>query len=192
MEALFIDAKWKGEISFNKDMIDYLKDKKPRSVALFASVQFLELDKIIKQLKELNIKILTTKAKRTDKEIQILGCDTYHDSFANDIIKKADLTIYIGDGLFHPQALLYSQISAIKDILVWNPINRRMSFVTKREIFDKLRKLKANIKRYMFAKSIGIIVTTKPGQQFLNNAVKLKSKLEKENKKAFIFLAASE
>lgn len=189
MEVMFVDTKWKGDISFNRDVIAYLKDKKIKSVALFASVQFLDLDRLIKQLKELKIKVLTTKAKRTDKEIQILGCDTYHDSFAKDIIKKADLTIYVGDGLFHPQALIYSQIGAIKDILVWNPVNRRMSMITKREVLEKLKRLKANLRFYMLAKTIGIIVTTKPGQQFLNNAFKLKAKLEKENKKAFVFLA---
>ena len=38
------------------------------------------------------------------------------------------------------------------------------------------------------AKKIGILVTIKPGQQYLNHAIKLKEKIESQGKKAFIFV----
>ena len=186
MQLIYKDAIWKKEIKLGKELIDYLKKNKTKSIALFASVQFLKLDKVKNQLKELNIKINTAKAKRTEKEIQILGCDTYHDSFKENIIKNSDLILYIGDGLFHPKALLLSQRK--KDILIWDPVSEKKQILTKKEITKILLKLKANIKKYLMAKNIGILVTIKPGQQYLHLAKKLKEDLEKKGKKAYIFI----
>lgn len=190
MQAIFIDATWDKDIFLRDDVINYLKENQVKSVALFASVQFLNLKNVIKQLKDLNIDVKTTKAKRTDKEMQILGCDAYHDSFNDDIIENTDVTLYVGDGMFHPKALLLSQIhkKTIKEVLIWDPVNEEMKIITEDDIKEQIRKIKANLKLYINAKTIGIIVTMKPGQQYLNNAKKLKEQLEKQDKKAFIFI----
>ena len=107
MESLFVDAKWENEIVLGKELLEHIKGAK--TVALFASVQFLELDKVKEQLEGLGITVKTTRAKRTHVVGQVLGCDAYHDSFENDVIKEADLILYIGDGMFHPLALLHAQ-----------------------------------------------------------------------------------
>src|SRR3989344_1403577 len=188
VETLFVDAKWEKEIVLGKPVLDHIK--KFKSVALFASVQYLKLDKAIHQLKDLGVEVLTTKAKRTDKEIQMLGCDAYHDSFNGSILKDADAILYIGDGMFHPKALLLAQIheKAIKDVMIWDPIAEKMKSITKNDIHVQLRKMKANLKRYIMAKTVGILVTVKPGQQYLENALKLKDMIEKKEKKAYIFI----
>ena len=110
VQTLFIDAKWGGEITLTKKLRVYLKEKNPQSLALFAAVQFSTLDNFIKEIKRLGIKIKMTQAKRTAKPLQILGCDCYDDSFKENIIKNSDMIIYVCDGLFHPKALLLSQI----------------------------------------------------------------------------------
>src|SRR3989344_2102792 len=57
-----------------------------------------------------------------------------------------------------------------------------------------MNKTRANIKRYINAKKIGILVTIKSGQQYLNSALKLKALIEskeqnqEQGKKAFIFI----
>ncbi len=197
VQTLFIDGKWKKEIVLGNKVIEFLKKENVKLVALFASVQFLELDTVKGQLKDGGIEILTTRAKRTDVETQILGCDAYHDSFKEDIISRADAVLYIGDGLFHPKALLLAQNEAhngdgqfqtIKNIIIWDPISEKMSIIGKKDIEQQLQKAKANYARYLAASSIGILVTIKPGQQYLNLALKIKDKLEKDGKKAFIFI----
>lgn len=190
MQFMCIDAAWKKEIKLDKKAISFLKSSKISSIALFASVQFLNLDKLKEQLKELDIEIKATRAKRTHKEGQILGCDAYHDSFEKDIIEEADLIIYVGDGLFHPKALLLSQMynRTIKEVFIWDPVSEKMRIISKGDIVKQIKKLRANIKRYIMAKKIGIIVTIKPGQQYLELAKKLKQSLEKEGKKAYIFI----
>lgn len=186
MKVIFFETPWKEEILLSKEVLTYFKKNKIKSVSLFASVQFLKLEKVKNQLKDLNIK--TTNAKRTNKNTQILGCDAYYDSFKENIIQKTDATLYIGDGSFHPQALLFSQIyqKDFTKIISFNPSSKKMKIFTKKEIISSINKLRANLKRFLMAKTIGIIVTTKPGQQHLELAKKLKQKLKKDT---YIFIS---
>ncbi len=187
---IFIDAKYLGEIKFTDEVLNYLKKNKIKSIAIFAATQFTEIKEIKKQLEELKIELKTTKAKRTSNEMQILGCDAYHDSFEDDIITASDLTIYIGDGLFHPKALLLAQSKnrTVKPILIYDPISKQMSIIDKSTIQAQIQKMKRNLKMFINADTIGILVTTKPGQQYLNTAKNLKKHLQKQNKKAYIFI----
>ncbi|HLP80061.1 MAG TPA: diphthamide synthesis protein [Acidobacteriota bacterium] len=191
MQTVTIDSKWDHEIVLGDDLISYLKKNNIKSVALFASVQFLDVTTVQKQLKGLNIIWKTTKAKRTNADMQILGCDAYHDSFEVDIISQTDATLYIGDGMFHPKALLLSQIYSkkeLKPVVIWNPVLNEMQIITVQDIQAQIDGLLANLKRFIGSKTIGILVTVKPGQQYLNNALKLKDMLEKQGKKAYIFI----
>ncbi|MBS3092619.1 diphthamide synthesis protein [Candidatus Pacearchaeota archaeon] len=191
-QIVFIDSKYEGEIQLSKKALDYIKEKKINSLALFASVQFSKIGKILDQLKSVNIETRITKAKRTSTPLQILGCDCYNSSFKDNIIQEADAILYIGDGLFHPKALLLAQIKNknIKPIIIWDPMLQKLSILDKKDIEKQVNKTKANIKRYINARKIGILVTIKPGQQYLNSALKLKSLIESqgEDKKAFIFI----
>lgn len=190
VDSLFIDAHWIGDLSLGKDVIAYLTEHSVKKVALFASVNFLRNDAVRQQLEDLGIEVLTTKAKRTHKVGQILGCDSYHDSFQDDIITEADLLMYIGDGMFHPEALLFSQMytGKIKPVLCWDPVAQKMTFIGAENIEKRKKQLKGALMKYMMAKSVGILVTIKPGQQFIAKAQFLKDKLNEQGKKAFIFV----
>lgn len=190
VEPLFIDAHWIGDVSLGEEVLTHFKNNNVKSVALFASVNFLKNDAVKEQLKNNNITILTTKAKRTHKVGQILGCDSYHDSFEDDIITQADALLYIGDGMFHPEALLFSQMytKKIKPVLCWDPVAQKMKIIGAEQIEKRRKRLRANIMKYMLAKSVGILVTIKPGQQFIAKAQFLKDTLKKQGKKAYIFV----
>ncbi|MBS3100056.1 diphthamide synthesis protein [Candidatus Pacearchaeota archaeon] len=185
----YINAKWAGEIKLGKEVLEYFKKQKITSVALFASSQFTELDSVKSQLKNLGISVNITKAKRTDGGVQILGCDCYADSFERPIIQKSEVILYVGDGLFHPKALLLSQINfkEIKPVLIWDCVAEKMSILTEKEIKIQINKMKRNLRIYINSFKIGILVTTKPGQQYINLALRLKEVLKKQGKKAFIF-----
>ena len=185
---LLMDAIWEGKIQLTDKLKSYLKKKKPNSIALFASTQFLELDGLIKEIKKLGIEINITKAKRTNKPLQILGCDCYPDSFTDPILEKSDLILYIGDGMFHPKALLLAQTRNPKPIMVFDPIQNKLTEVTKKSIDKQLQKATRNLKMFLNAETIGILVTIKPGQQYLQAALKLKQKLKQQNKKTYIFI----
>ena len=187
----FINAEWSRDIVLGNNVLRELQHSNARTVALFASVQFPGLDKVKRQLKGAGIDVRTAKAKRAHAEAQLIGCDLYPDSFEKEIITESDSLLYIGDGLFHPKALLIAQAKSrkMKPVIVWNPVNERMKILAKEDIAAQLRKIKANLKLFIAAEEIGIIVTTKPGQQYLNHAKMLKQRLAKQGKKAHIFLA---
>jgi len=191
MQVVTIDCKWDKEIILGDSFLDYIKKNKIKSVAMFASVQFMEVATVRKQLEDLGVKIHITKAKRTNAPMQILGCDAYHNSFDEDIIGTSDAIVYIGDGYFHPKALLLSQIyenKAFKPVVIWNPVLQKTEIIGVEDIQKQVSTTKANLLKYVHAKTIGILVTAKPGQQYLPNAKRLKKKLEAEGKKAYIFI----
>ena len=111
-------------------------------------------------------------------------------SFNNPIFEKSDLILYVGDGMFHPKALLLAQKNNknFKPLVLYDPIQNKVTEVTKKSIEDQLKKAERNLKLYLNSNTIGILVTIKPGQQYLQAAKKLKDKLQQENKKAYIFI----
>lgn len=187
VKKLFINAKWEKEIKLNET---HLKEiKKYTSITLFSSSNFSDkIDDIITKLKKEGIEIKTSKADRTCKNCQILGCDIYQESFKPEI--KSSAVLYIGDGDFHPTALLYSQMySKIKfDLLVLNPYTSKIEKYDTIKIKKNILKMKANLLQYLNSKNVGILVTTKPGQNYLELAKQLKKQLELKSKKAYIFL----
>ena len=189
-QTLYVDAPWEGEIKLSEEILIYLQKHKIQSLGLFASVQFLQLDRIKKQLEQLGISIHTSKAKRANVPVQILGCDMYHDSFDANIFSAVDILLYIGDGLFHPKALLLSQIikDTCKPVLIWDPIGQCMSIISQKDIQQQVNKTMANLKKFLLANTIGILVTVKPGQQYLANALKLEEEIKKKGKQAYIFI----
>jgi len=189
-EMIFFDAKWEKEIKLGDDLLKYLKDNSMKTVALFASVQFLALDSVKEQLKNSNIEVKTTKAKRTHKEGQVLGCDAYHDSYEKNIIDDSDAILYVGDGMFHPKAVLLSQMYSenIKPLLLWDPVEEKFHIIDKNDIMREINKTRANLTRYIAAQTVGILVTIKPGQEYLSTARLLKKHLEKQGKTAYIFI----
>ncbi|MEK6871849.1 MAG: diphthamide synthesis protein, partial [Nanoarchaeota archaeon] len=190
VELFFVEAIYEGDISVTAKLKEYLLEKKPKMLALFASVQFAHLDNFRKEIEKMGIKIKTTKAKRTAKPLQILGCDSYNDSFQEDIISESDIILYVGDGLFHPKALLLAQtgVKKIKPIVLYDPIAQTVKEISYKDIEKQLLRAKANIRKFMNADSIGILVTIKPGQQYFTLAKQLKEKLIKQGKKAYIFI----
>ena len=184
-----IESEYEKEIFPTKELINHLKENKIKTIALFASIQFATLDKFTEELEKEGLEIKITKAKRTNKPLQVLGCDCYSDSFAESIINDSDIILYVGDGMFHPKALLLAQIKTkIKPVLIFNPISQSLEIITEKDIEKQVQKMKRNLRMFLNSESIGILVTIKPGQQYFLSAKRLKEKLESEGKKAYIFL----
>jgi 2-(3-amino-3-carboxypropyl)histidine synthase len=179
VEFLFIPAYYKEEVVLTADALSKLK--KFSTIALFGAVQYIRLDKVLSQLQKNGNKVLKSHGKRTSGDFQLLGCDCFSDSFDKDIT-KADAILYIGDGLFHPKALL---MSSKKEIYMFNPIDSSLSTLTLKDIELQKKKYIVNLRKYISAERIGILVSTKTGQMYLKNALKLK---ESTKKKAYIFI----
>ncbi len=168
-EYLFVPVKFKGKI-----LIPRL-NLKEKTIGLITTIQFLDnLPEISKQI--------IKQGKKAIIGGQILGCNIKN---AIKINNKVQAFLYIGSGRFHPLAVA-EKIS--KPIYIFNPLTNEFSKLNEQDIFrTKAMKKTAKIK-FFSANKIGILVSTKPGQNRLKEAEKIKEKLEKQGKKCYLFL----
>jgi len=193
-EIVFIPAKYNKKIVIPDSIINKL----PEKMMLFSSVQFLhQLPEITKQLESKGKKILTVKSKNflydgmiSDKG-QLLGCNMETFDAKNTTIHGEDFDafLYIGDGVFHPKAL---HVFNRKDIYCYDPKTNKLN-VLKKETYDEIQKrTKGRVLTFLTSKNIGIIVTTKRGQNNSKRAESLKEKILKKwpDKKVYMLLCS--
>lgn len=174
MKILFIEAKYKGKINIDESIIKKL----PKKLGLISSVQFAgHLEKIKKDIIKKNKKVFLKKGKQKYKG-QVLGCDLS----AADI--NADAILYIGDGKFHPLGV------AIKtgiDVFCFNPITNHFSKIDKKEIEKYNKRKKAAYINFLSSDKIGVLVSSKHGQNNLKQALNLKNKFKDKQFYYFVF-----
>ncbi len=175
MKTLFLEARVRMNVQLTEEQIKKL----PKELALFTTVQFIDsLDAIKKQLEYAGIKVILPKAKHTQYHGQILGCEF--------IESDAPAFLYIGEGMFHLQAIA---VKNNKPIFCYNPYTKKMILFDKKDIDAVVKKHKGAIMKFLEADAVGIIVSAKPGQQWLNRAIEFKKKCIAKGKKTYVFMA---
>lgn len=160
MKTLFIEAYRKIK-DYNLKELESL----PKILHILYSIQYKQLAEKIKQ--ELENKGFQIKGFE-----QVLGC--------SKIKPKASL-LFIGSGRFHALQLAFS---TKQPVYIYD---NRISLVTKQEILDYEKKEKGKLARFLMSKNIGILISSKPGQ---NKQVDIKELKEKfPDKKLYIFIA---
>ena len=114
---------------------------------------------------------------------QVLGCDA---SSAKVIESKVDCFLYIGTGEFHPLAIA---LATDKPVFKANPFTKKTTLISTADKRRWLVKQAARISKFKSAKNLGIYVSTKSGQNRQKQAEQLGRELEKQGKKAYLFLA---
>ena len=180
-----------GTIELAKETLAYLNKKKYKTVALYASVQFVNsLDTVRKQLADNNITVITSHADRAQVKGQLLGCDNYYYSLnlQRDDAKAVDGYLYVGDGKFHPLALVYAQkdMHEMKEIVCNDPMQKKMSLMDITDVKKILLKYRASLMKFLAAKNVGVIVTVKPGQEQFSPSLALEKRYA--NKKFYSFI----
>ncbi len=118
---------------------------------------------------------------RVKFEGQILGCNF---SAATSVKDDVDLFLFIGSGDFHPLGLM---LSTGKPVIACDPYINKVKYKELEDLKDiVLRQRYGAIARSQDAKSFGILVGTKKGQQRMDLALEIKKKLEKKGKKPYI------
>lgn len=174
MKTLFIESRYKEKFILPDDIVKKL----PKQLTLATTIQFLDsIEGVKKQLEENNIKVKLVKGRHSKYRGQILGCDIIKSETGN--------YLYIGDGLFHPKALL---LKGAKKVLIYNPFSKKLSEITEKDIEKIKNKLGGMILKFKISKNIGVIITRKPGQNRLKDALKFKHNWEKKGKSVYLFL----
>jgi len=189
MDILFLEAPYSGKVELSEELIKHLKDNNLTNIALYTSVQFIsKLDTVNKQLKDNSINTFTTKAARTHVKGQLLGCDCFKSSLNNLNQDNIQSFLYIGDGRFHPLALVFSQKDndKIKDTICYDPMTNKFTILNKDNIKTMLKKYKGSLLKFFTKNTIGVINTVKPGQQQLAPSLALEKKYP--DKKFYFFI----
>ena len=163
MKIMFIEAKKKQLIDINSINLNIL----PNKLFLAYSIQYKSLaEKIKKKLEKIGKKVTGFK--------QVLGCTK---------LKTDCPLLLVGSGEFHALQLALQGNTVY--ILGGDGINK----LNEQEINKIKAKRRASLSKFLASNKIGILVSTKPGQEALKKALILKKKLEKKGKKADIFIA---
>jgi len=159
MKTLFVEAKSSIELKLGKKQIEEL----PNKVGILTTIQHLH-----------KIKDIQNQLKESVLGGQVLGCDA---SSAKKIKNQVDGFLYVGSGEFHP---LWIAIETGKEVFCFNPFTKSMSKISKDDIEKYNKRKKAALVKFLSSDRIGILVSTKPGQNHMEKALELSKRKDKE------------
>ncbi len=157
-----------------------IKKNEWKKAGLVASVQFLpHLGLVKKVLEKRGVKTVVGKAAGMERG-QVLGCNTVA---AESVSERVECFVYVGDGRFHPLGVA---AKTGKKVFMLDPLRKTVKEIMEKEIQRLERAHLARIEIAKQAKTFGLLVSTKPGQEKLEKALLLKELAEKNGKKAII------
>ncbi len=166
MKTLFVPAKIKSRV--NKSKILEISKKLPKNIAIAYSIQYKDIASEIKKI--------FSKIHKITKLVQVLGCSK------PNFPKNTQAVLLISSGKFHAISL------AIESGLpIYILEHSKLREISKKDIDFFKKKQKASYLKFLNADKIGILVSTKPGQQNLKKALNFKKKLK--NKKSYLFIS---
>jgi 2-(3-amino-3-carboxypropyl)histidine synthase len=166
MQRLFIHAKSDEDVTLTDKAVKALAGK---NVGIVTSIQLLHA--ITKVQKQLPGSVIAG---------QILGCNSFN---AENIKDQVDCFLFVGSGEFHPiQVATRTQ----KPMYVFNPATQEFSALSQKTIDAYLKRRQGSILKFLHAKHVGIIVSSKPGQFNFKRALELKKRTDK---KYYVFVS---
>lgn len=170
MKVLYLEFPYKKRFILPKKIVESLPD----SLALVTTTQYIhQLDSVVDSFKKQGKSVFVPEAYGSVYKGQILGC-----SIAK-IKGSFDAFLYLGEGRFHPLGLLFN---SEKDVYCFNPMNKSLSILGKKEREDLIKRSNARKSLFLKSKNIGILFSIKPGQF---SHLKAKSLEEKFPEKKF-------
>jgi 2-(3-amino-3-carboxypropyl)histidine synthase len=147
----------------------------PKNIALVYSVQYENLAREIKSILEKNHTIVNFS--------QVLGCSKVN------FKKKPEALLLIGSGKFHATALASNM-----NLPIYMYEAGKLSKISEKEVYSFNQRKKAAYVKFLSSSKIGVLVSTKPGQQNLSRALKLKKEIKQKHLYFFLgdFLSPAE
>ena len=163
MKVIHVEAKANVDV---KDVIKKVRHE--GKLGLMTTIQF------VNQLKDVH-KLLPNSVIGG----QVLGCNV---SKALEIIEEVDAYLYIGSGEFHP---LEIALETGKEVIWANPFTNEVKDISKDEIEKRKKRIKGAYMKFLASDKVGILVSSKKGQNQMKAALEFQKSLEK---KSYIFL----
>ena len=180
MKLHFVEAHAKDLVEIPKKVLDGI----PEKICIATDVQFInQLDSFESSLKSAGKEVFRLKGAHARHLSQILGCSHIKLNYP----KFTQAFLYIGDGFFHPKALL---LGSEKDVYIYNPFNREFKKLSRADTDRIKRKEKAALLKFLHSGKVGILIAVKPGQMGVQAHLEQIYSLEKKYPdKKFYYLA---
>jgi len=143
-------------------------------VSLTATSQYAhKLEEVKERLEDEGFKVYLKKGSdRVKMKGQVLGCNF------TSVDRRAEAVIFVGDGNFHPKGIaIYSK----KDVYAVSPLEEKLRKFRKDEVEKFIRERYTLIAKAMECKNFCVVASSKPGQNRLDLAVKLRNLLNSVN-----------
>ncbi len=165
MKKAFIPVVVKREPDYEKvrEVVNKIPEKK---LGVCYSNQFVEVAK----------KVVDVIDKKVVCNVQVLGCSS--PKFPGE----TEAILLIGEAEFHAVSLAYES-----KLPVYVLENDNIRKVDEKEVEKLEKREKGAYMKYLDSKKIGILVSTKPGQEKLNKALEFKKNLK--DKEGYLFLS---
>jgi diphthamide biosynthesis enzyme Dph1/Dph2-like protein len=165
MKTLFVPAY--SRKTLNKSKFSKVSKKLPNEIAIAYSIQYKKIAQEIKQE--------MSQTHNITKFIQVLGCTKPNFS------KQTKAILLISNGKFHAVSLALES-----KLPVYLLDHDNLTLISKEDIKKLEQQRKVSYLKFLHSDKVGIIISTKPGQQNLKKALELKKKLKQ---KAYLFLS---
>lgn len=177
MKLHFIEAHSDLKVTIPSDVIDKL----PEKICLSTTVQFVpQLSEMKKQLEAAGKEVTLLRALHSKYEGQLLGCGFTKFDYPED----AEAFLYVGDGLFHPKSILFA---VKKKVFQYDPIAGKMKILEPSLVEAIEKKRKGALLTFLHKTEIGVLLSTKPGQNLMKHAFELPKMFPEKN---FYFLVS--
>lgn len=135
----------------------------PKKIGIVTSIQFAHrIPDIVKQI------------QGAVEGGQVLGCNA---AMAGKINSQVDAFLFVGSGAFHP---INVALHTKKPVYCYNPYTNDFKLTDPKEIESYEKSRKGSVLKFLNAKCVGLIVSTKIGQTNLKRALQLKKKGDRE------------
>jgi len=165
MKTLFLHARSTIPVSLPLDDISRL----PQPVGVIASVQFLD------RLQDFAAQVKGIPAG------QVLGCKT---GPAQEIAERVSCFLFIGSGKFHPLGVA---ISTGKPVFCYDPSVGAITRIEDKDIEAHKARQRGALLNFLKASKVGVLVSTKPGQARMAQALAFKRACKDKEVSVFVF-----
>jgi 2-(3-amino-3-carboxypropyl)histidine synthase len=149
-------------------------------IGLATTVQHVQtLDGVRELLTRAGKTIVIGDAGKVAYPGQVIGCDY---SNVKSVTSDVDAFLFIGGGRFHALGVA---LATAKPTIVADPYSQA-AYTLDSEVQKILKQRFASIQEAQNAKTFGILLSLKPGQKHLEDALKIKQVIEKMDKPAYL------
>ena len=165
MKTLFVHARSTLQIDLPMEEIGKL----PRPIGVATNIQYLH------RIQEIVDSVGGVKAG------QVLGC---HTEPAKGISNQVGCFLFIGSGKFHPLGIA---LSTGKPVYCFDPATKEFSRISEEEIDRHQRRMRGGVLKFLTANRVGLLVSTKSGQNLMKEALAFKKACTDKEVYIFVF-----